>query len=92
MLICPGCQESRDWATELDRCIVCDSVRLLRRLGEVECHDCGAVAESGSGSRERGGGGGGGGGVEPDGAVVGLAEEVEQALGRVLHRAGRSIS
>ncbi|MGO9140897.1 MAG: hypothetical protein ACLP70_05510, partial [Streptosporangiaceae bacterium] len=45
VLICPGCQASYDWAAELDRCPVCSSVHLVRRLGEVECHDCGAVGQ-----------------------------------------------
>ncbi|MBO0788624.1 MAG: hypothetical protein J2P33_21400, partial [Actinobacteria bacterium] len=30
---------------DLDRCARCDSTRLVRRLGEVECRDCGFVAE-----------------------------------------------
>jgi hypothetical protein len=30
---------------ELDRCPVCLSVHLVRRLGEVECRDCGYVRE-----------------------------------------------
>lgn len=61
---------------------MCASVHLVRRLGEVECRDCGAVS----------------GGVVADAGRVGdelalglanssppgLAEEVEQALARVL--------
>jgi hypothetical protein len=51
VLICPACQSSVDWAGELDRCPVCSSVHLVRRLGEVECRDCGYVREpGGSGS------------------------------------------
>ena len=51
MLICPACQSSVDWAAELDRCPVCSSAHLVRRLGEVECRDCGYVREpGGSGS------------------------------------------
>ena len=45
MLICPTCQSSADWTGELDRCPVCLSVHLVRRLGEVECRDCGYVRE-----------------------------------------------
>jgi hypothetical protein len=30
---------------ELDRCPVCASAHLVRRLGEVECRDCGFVSE-----------------------------------------------
>ncbi len=45
VLICPGCQSSSDWIAELDRCPVCTSAHLVRRLGEVECRDCGFVRE-----------------------------------------------
>lgn len=46
VLICPECQAGRDWASDLDRCPNCGAVRLVRRLGEVECRDCGQVRES----------------------------------------------
>lgn len=105
VLICPTCQSSSDWIGELDRCPVCLSAHLVRRLGEVECRDCGYV-------RDPGGASGGAGPVpgvptgaaapeagppregerrpEPDlGETPGLAEEVELALARVLGRAGR---
>ncbi len=45
VLICPGCQASFDWAADLDRCAVCAGVHLVRRLGEIECKDCGHVGE-----------------------------------------------
>jgi hypothetical protein len=45
VLICPACQSSVDWVGELDQCPVCASVHLVRRLGEVECRDCGSVRE-----------------------------------------------
>ena len=45
VLICPQCQSGRDWASDLDRCPHCGAVRLVRRLGEVECRDCGQVRE-----------------------------------------------
>ncbi len=45
VLVCPACQSSVDWTGELDRCPVCSSVHLVRRLGEVECRDCGDVRE-----------------------------------------------
>jgi hypothetical protein len=48
VLICPACQSSVDWAGELDRCPVCSSAHLVRRLGEVECRDCGYVRDPGS--------------------------------------------
>jgi hypothetical protein len=85
VLICPGCQASQEWADEMDRCLACASVRLVRRLGETECRDCGTVAEAtipaGSAPAAPG---------EPglDGVPPGLAAEVEQALARVLRRTG----
>ena len=50
VLICPTCQSSSDWMAELDRCPVCLSAHLVRRLGEVECRDCGYVRDPGSAS------------------------------------------
>ena len=50
ILICPGCQDEADWTAELDRCSQCSSVHLVKRLGEVECRDCGTiVAPEGTG-------------------------------------------
>lgn len=43
ILICPGCQDAADWVADLDRCSQCSSVHLVKRLGEVECRDCGAI-------------------------------------------------
>jgi hypothetical protein len=43
ILICPGCQDTVDWMSEMDRCSRCSSVHLVKRLGEVECRDCGAI-------------------------------------------------
>jgi hypothetical protein len=31
--------------SDLDRCAVCSSVHLVRRLGEIECRDCGWVGQ-----------------------------------------------
>ena len=45
VLVCPACQESADWTAELERCAKCRSVHLIRRLGQVECLDCGLVRE-----------------------------------------------
>jgi hypothetical protein len=45
VLICPQCQSGRDWVSDLDRCPNCGGVRLVRRLGEVECRACGQVRE-----------------------------------------------
>jgi hypothetical protein len=84
VLICPGCQSAVDWKAELDQCAVCSSVHLVRRLGEAECRDCGWVGppqaaltladQSALAADETR--------VGPDGRS--LAEEVEQALSRVL--------
>ncbi|HEY9241413.1 MAG TPA: hypothetical protein VIP48_05495 [Streptosporangiaceae bacterium] len=89
VLICPRCQASDDWMADLAHCPRCGSVHLVRRLGEVECRDCGTVlppaaapgegeplAEpAGSADADDSGGG------APD-----LSEEVAQALDRVLGR------
>jgi hypothetical protein len=65
-------------------------MHLVRRLGEVECRDCGDVREPSAPST------GPISGVSPAAspdadlaAAPGLAEEVELALARVLGRAGR---
>ncbi len=100
VLICSDCQAAFDWMADLDRCPVCTGIRLVRRLGEVECRDCGSVGQpvaavsspsAGVGSLGSGTGAGPGPGTEePDGGTTpGLAEEVEQALARVLG-AGRN--
>jgi hypothetical protein len=86
VLICPGCQSDGEWVTGLDRCALCASIHLVRRLGEVECRDCGAVRAGSVGSA---------GSVAADAGTLvapgspGLAEEVEQALARVLRRVGQ---
>ena len=41
VLVCPACQVSADWAAELEHCGRCGSVHLIKRLGQVECLDCG---------------------------------------------------
>ena len=80
VLVCPGCQASTDWTSDLDKCRQCGSVRLVRRLGEVECRDCGmTVPPDAPGSLA----------VGPAGAAArapGLSEEVALALERVLGR------
>jgi len=101
ILICPACQASVNWTADLDRCPVCESVHLVRRLGEVECRDCGHVRESGDdadvtlaasadvpsppGSQARSPNAA----LDLGGTPSGLAQEVELALARVLGRAGR---
>jgi len=81
VLICPTCQGMHDWKADLDPCSRCGSVRLVRRLGEVECRDCGFVLAPEvpglSGTEVRGLSGG---------EAPGLSEEVARALERVLGR------
>jgi hypothetical protein len=91
VLICPACQGSFDWMSELDQCSVCGGVHLLRRLGEVECRDCGMVCDP----ADAGAGAAGPGEVHGDQAEVGpapgsLADDVERALERVLGRSRRT--
>ncbi len=85
VLICPVCQSADQWMADLDRCQVCASIRLVRRLGEVECRDCGNVGEPAVVTSAVEIASGAGDGLSPPG----LAEEVEQALARVLRRSGR---
>ena len=76
VLVCPGCQGAHDWTADLDHCSRCGSARLVRRLGEVECRECGSVSsppEAAMVSLE-------------GGSAPGLSEEVERALERVLGR------
>lgn len=76
VLICPDCQVAADTQGELDRCRVCASVRLVRRLGEVECRDCGALGQVAPAAPAGPG--------QPAPAGAELAGEVERALARVL--------
>jgi hypothetical protein len=76
VLVCPDCQGAHDWTADLDRCGQCGSVRLVRRLGEVECRECGSVASSPEVAM-----------LSLDsGQAPGLSEEVARALERVLGR------
>jgi ribosomal protein L40E len=79
VLVCPDCQAAPGLTAELDHCRRCGSVRLVRRLGEVECRACGFVhpPETAPGPTA-----GSGAGLAP-----GLAEEVGRALERVFGRA-----
>ena len=74
VLICPACQESGDWTAELEHCGRCRSAHLIRRLGQVECLDCGLVGEPEAGPDAL---------ARPD---TGLADEVGRALDRLLGR------
>ncbi len=86
VLICPQCQSGRDWASDLDRCPHCGTVRLVRRLGEVECRDCGQVREPAAGEGMPAATG-----TATGDSAAALAEEVARALDRVLgpHRVSR---
>jgi len=84
VLICPQCQSAGEWVADLDRCAVCASIRLVRRLGEIECRECGNVGESAVGTSHVMSQAAGDGQSAP-----GLAEEVERALARVLRRSSR---
>jgi hypothetical protein len=88
VLVCPACQETGDWTAELESCSRCASVHLIRRLGQVECLDCGLVREPApvpadaalvpAGTRVPGKSG--------DRSDAALAEEVSRALDRLLGR------
>jgi len=79
VLVCPACQAGGDWTAALDHCPRCASAHLIRRLGRVECLDCGDVRESGVAARPR---------LDVPGAPADpvLADEVSRALDRVLRR------
>ena len=82
VLICPDCHPAA--LVELTRCVRCDSVRLIRRLDQVECLNCRATrdaeaeplvaAQRDPAQRDQ----------TECGADSGLAAEVAQALARVL--------
>ena len=92
VLVCPKCQATGDWTADMDRCPKCGGVHLVRRLGEVECRDCGAVvppaAESAASEPGLTAAPAGPGKPAPGGRAPGLAEEVALALERVLGRNG----
>jgi hypothetical protein len=80
VLVCPGCQESGDWTADLELCAKCGSAHLIRRLGQVECLDCGLVREPAPVTVPSFAG-------PPAGEDGALAEEVGRALERLLgHR------
>jgi ribosomal protein L40E len=82
VLVCPACQAAADWTADLDKCRQCGSVHLVRRLGEVECRDCGTTGPPAPEGGPR----------EPSVGVraPGLSEEVALALDRVLRRGAAS--
>jgi hypothetical protein len=84
VLICPACQESTDWTADLEHCPECRSAHLIRRLGQVECLDCGLVREPETGLVPVGA-------EDAEGrastrADTALADEVGRALDRLLGR------
>ena len=88
MLVCPDCQATADWKSELDTCQHCGGVRLVRRLGEVECRECGFVVAPDEPGCELSPGGAAGSGVRAgaEGAAgprrAGLAHAAGSAGGR----------
>jgi hypothetical protein len=84
VLVCPTCQESGDWTADLEHCARCHSAHLIRRLGQVECLDCGLVREPEAGLIPVGGGEADVG--APARADADLADEVGRALDRLLGR------
>ena len=90
VLVCPDCQATKAWADELDKCGVCGSTRLIRRLGRTVCRDCEAApvpppstADVRAGRDDAGRDLAG-----RDDAGRDLAREVAAAIERVLGRAG----
>ena len=67
VLVCPDCQASHDWVSDLDRCAACGSTMLVRALGETRCRACSWTKP---------------GGAVPPRSDGTLADEVEQALQR----------
>jgi hypothetical protein len=86
VLICPTCQGIHDWKSDLDACTRCGSVRMVRRLGEVECRDCGFVLAPGAAAVTNAGAGREAAAPGPGGDAPRLSEEVALALDRVLGR------
>ena len=40
VLVCPDCQQDSSWLDDLDRCPICGSTALFRRLGATVCREC----------------------------------------------------
>ena len=85
ILVCPGCQTQRDWTAELDRCGRCRSAHLVRRLGEVECRNCGSVRQPASSSLP-------GHLARPAGGSTRDPAEVERALAKVLGKTAKVVA
>ena len=77
VLICPDCYPEA--FIDLTRCARCDGVRLVKRLGQIECLDCRLIrdADADLGDADLAV-------PAPRGRDSGLAAEVASALARVL--------
>ncbi|WP_207782735.1 hypothetical protein [Phytoactinopolyspora limicola] len=40
VLVCPECQESHGWSSDVDHCPTCNGTNLVRRLGQTVCRAC----------------------------------------------------
>lgn len=72
VLICPDCYPEA--FIDLARCARCDSSRLVKRLGQIECLDCRLIRDADTDPAV----------PAPRGQDSGLAAEVASALARVL--------
>jgi hypothetical protein len=72
VLICPDCYPTA--VSDLSRCSRCDSVRLVKRLDQIECLDCRLTRDADAEPSV----------PAPRGEDSGLAAEVASALARVL--------
>jgi hypothetical protein len=72
VLICPDCYPTA--RADFTRCSRCDSVRLVKRLDQVECLDCRLTREAGPEPAV----------PAPRGTDSDLAAEVASALARIL--------
>jgi uncharacterized Zn finger protein (UPF0148 family) len=79
VLICPDCQNGRNWAADLDHCTACRATALVCRLGEVECRTCGQVRAVERATE-----------TLVSSGTPGLSEEVAAALSRVLRNGPRT--
>jgi len=77
VLVCPDCQNGRDWTADLAHCAACGSARLARALGSTQCKDCGAedqvTAEAAAAAENP---------AESRSGVTTLSEDVHAALER----------
>ena len=87
VLVCPDCQQGRDWTAGLARCASCGSARLVRALGRTECKDCGAEdqvteADAAAETSAESSGSAGPSGRSREAEAAALAEDVRAALER----------